>query len=345
MLDQQVKRASRPARRLPHCTVSPDYGRLPQRRERLDADYRRHPGGVQVTEPEKTGFFKRTKGFAQEKYAEGKAKKEAAAAAARTFYEEAEKQYGRLVASELFALRRIELYDGGFVRVGGYRNTEGGPRPRDLDFYVVAYDAPFEKLRAIKADTTVEDKSAGGRALASAATFGVSKLAANENRHAFLTISTDREVYTLQDKGGRAHLKLEGAGQGILDALASKNAAAPAPPAQSVADQLRDLAGLHRDGVLSDDEFAAPKRSFSARPRTRSTPLASGERGLSHLLSAMPHAASPAQSRPGGPRPPRWPRVRPRCPLRPRPASPRPGALSPRPRRPPSCAGRRRGVD
>lgn len=219
-----------------------------------------------MTEPEKTGFLKRTKNFAQEKYAEGKAKKEAAVEAERTFYEEAEAKYGRLVASEQFAERRIELYDGGFVRVGGAFGILNGPPGAELGKnYIVSYDKPFEKLRAIKASTQIQDKSAGARAVASAASFGLSKLASNENRHLFLTISTDRETYSLQEKGGMlrdadgAAMKLELAGQGIIDALASTTTTAPAPPAQSVADQLRDLAGLHRDGVLSDDEFAAAK--------------------------------------------------------------------------------------
>ncbi|MEO6205749.1 MAG: SHOCT domain-containing protein [Mycobacteriales bacterium] len=220
-----------------------------------------------MTEPEKTGFLKRSKNFAQEKYAESKAKKEAAVEAERTFYEEAAAKYGRLVASELFASRRIELYDGGYVRVGGVSNVTGGPQ-NDLmsknSFYVVAYDAPFEKLRAIKASAQVQDKSAGGRAVASVASFGLSKLASNENRYLFLTISTDRETYSLQEKGGmllgQASMKLELAGQGILDALGSRAASAPATPAPgSVADQLRDLAALHRDGVLTDEEFAAAK--------------------------------------------------------------------------------------
>lgn len=132
--------------------------------------------------------------------------------------------------------------------------------------YVVAYDAPFEKLRAIKASTQVQDKSAGGRAVASAASFGLSTLASNENRHLFLTITTDRETYALKEKGGmlrlpdQAAMKLELAGQGILDALGSRAPSAPATPAPgSVADQLRDLAALHRDGVLTDEEFAAAK--------------------------------------------------------------------------------------
>ncbi|HVX69983.1 MAG TPA: SHOCT domain-containing protein [Mycobacteriales bacterium] len=225
-----------------------------------------------MTEPDKTGFLQRTKNFAQDKYAEGKAKKEAAVEAERAFHEYAERKYGRLVANESFGQRRIELYEGGYVRVIGMFTNLKVVTAEDLmskDF-VVPRETPFEKLRAIKASTQVQDKSAGGRALASAATMGLSKLASNENRFLFLTISTDRETYSLREKGGRSRdadqvpMRLELAGQGILDALASKNAATPAPLASgptppSVADQLRDLAGLHQDGVLSDDEFAAAK--------------------------------------------------------------------------------------
>lgn len=236
--------------------------------------------GLAVSESEKAGFFKKTKHFVQEKQAEGKAKREAAAEAERTWHEAAERKYGRLVANETFGRRRIELYEGGYVRVLGLLNVTGGLKLKDEQIAAVeqlgagdllqrafdAFDAPFEKLRAIKASTQIQDKSAGGRAVASAASFGLSKLASNENRILFLTISTDRETYSLHETGGMSRLqdqiamKLELAGQGILDALGSRAPSAPSTPAPgSVADQLRDLAALHRDGVLTEEEFAAAK--------------------------------------------------------------------------------------
>lgn len=226
-----------------------------------------------MTEPEKTGLFKRTKNLMQEKQAEGKAKRESAAEAELRVREEVTAKYGRLVASESFAGRRIELYEGGYVRFGGAAtHALIGALDGALDDLSKRDDAVaprenrFEKLRAIKASTQVQDKSAGGRAVASAASFGLSKLASNENRFLFLTISTDRETYSLQEKGGMSRLqdqipmKLERAGRGILDALGSVAPSPPtAQPTGSVADQLRDLAALHRDDVLTDEEFAAAK--------------------------------------------------------------------------------------
>jgi hypothetical protein len=42
-------------------------------------------------------------------------------------------------------------------------------------------------------------------------------------------------------------------------------APAPAPPAQSVAEQLKELAELKQQGILTEDEFAAQKAKLLAQ--------------------------------------------------------------------------------
>lgn len=224
---------------------------------------------------EKPGLFKRARQAVQDAYAEDREKRRAAAETERAFYEKAAEKYGRLVESAIFDHRRIEIFDGGFVRVGGTYNIKGGPlRELGSSDYVVAYDAPFERLRAIKANSQIQDKSAGGRAMASAASLGLSQMASNEKRLLFLTISTDRETYSLKEKAGMLRLadqipmRLELAGQGILDSLAATPTATPSSAETApapVTEQLKDLAALHRDGVLSDHEFADAKARLLGR--------------------------------------------------------------------------------
>jgi len=125
--------------------------------------------------------------------------------------------------------------------------------------------------------------SAPGMAVA-----GVAHLASNAARKSFLTIATDKQIHTLtnqssnsvglktSNKGhnevGRA---LEVAGNAVLGVVEVDpqhgvaepvNAADPksSPASQSAAaptlsDRLRELAGLHKEGILSADEFAAAK--------------------------------------------------------------------------------------
>lgn len=186
-----------------------------------------------------------------------------AAAAVRNAAEEAEAQYqnglanaGPLVLKKTFGATTVEVYENGYVRVSAMM-TKG---------------TPFEKLRSIKYTQQVQDKSAGGRAIAGAATMGLNYLASKEKRTLFLTIATDRKTHTLSTEGDmlrlddKAGLGIEAAAQGVLAAATASpqvnvhDAPAPAAPqGDSLADQIKKLGDLHRDGVLSEEEFAAAK--------------------------------------------------------------------------------------
>ena len=133
----------------------------------------------------------------------------------------------------------------------------------------------------------------GGRALAKATPTGLavsaatSYLASSASAKSFLTIATDRQIHTLtnqspktlgiktsnkaQNDVGRA---LEAAGNAVLgfDAVVGQTVesdpqAAAAQPAvtshpatePTLSDRLHELASLHREGILSDEEFAAAK--------------------------------------------------------------------------------------
>jgi hypothetical protein len=157
--------------------------------------------------------------------------------------------YGNMVADEVFGLRRVRIYDKGFVRVGVLLLSSG----------------PFERLLGIESNIEVSKKSGTGRAVAAVMTMGVNLYSPNRRGDAYLTITTDCDVYALHtepptDSDLKAAMKLEGAGKAVLHRLADVEDAqvlVDEPTAlASVGQQLRELAELHADGLVSDTEFS-----------------------------------------------------------------------------------------
>ncbi len=165
----------------------------------------------------------------------------------------AEEDFGGMLSGAMSGVvgGKVWLYARGYVRVG----TSG---------------SPVEKLMSIKYTEQIgQDKSAGGRAVARFATLGLSDMASNERRDSFLTIATDGNVYTLVAKGSQARMaavtgrNLEATGQALIEARRSEQTQ-PTVVQQAAlevgaVDKLKQIAELHRDGILSDDEFAAAK--------------------------------------------------------------------------------------
>lgn len=128
----------------------------------------------------------------------------------------------------------------------------------------------------LKGGKTLIKGSAPGLAVAA-----VAHLAGAEGRRAFLTITTDKQIHTLVGTGGGGQrdvgLALEAAGNSLL-AVGGVPPSSPGeqrvdvhhqeagPPvvssAPSLASRLRELSELHKDGVLSDEEFAAAKATL-----------------------------------------------------------------------------------
>ena len=159
-----------------------------------------------------------------------------------------QEKVGRRTNTETFASRKIEVFANGYVRIAG------------------AFSAGrHEKLLAITADRAVQEKSAGGRALASAATMGVSKLYSTETFKTFLTIVTDSQTYSLQSEGAGSYksaLTLATTGTAFIQASRETQTASQAEtpaPETSLTGQLGGLAALHKNVVLNDEEFAAAK--------------------------------------------------------------------------------------
>lgn len=128
----------------------------------------------------------------------------------------------------------------------------------------------------IKGGSGLFKASAPGLAVA-----GMAHVVSANARVAHLTITTDQRVHSLTNKTGkrligatnRGHndvgLALEEVGLALLGldtSTSSNQGAAPQPGAVShakadptLAERMRELAELHRDGILSDDEFATVK--------------------------------------------------------------------------------------
>ena len=205
---------------------------------------------------------------------------------------------GPLVTSGVFGTSTIEIYEGGYVRIAEGREDHTQPasvtkttpyeRLRSIKFTQSDEDKAAGTSSAIEGavGTAVTSLLKGGKALMKGtvpglAAAGVAHIAMTGSRRAILTIATDKAIHTLSsqssnsigiktsNKGhnevGRA---LEAAGNTLLGATnASPQSRAPEPQAAAtnqaasptLAERLRELAGLHADGILSDEEFAASK--------------------------------------------------------------------------------------
>lgn len=273
------------------------------------------PDAVVPTADRKEGAFARLKKASADRSA---AKREAKEAEERKWAEDVAAA-GALVTSGTFGLSTVEIYEGGYVRIASGEQPER-PSVANMRSQMAANmtgggihaKTPYEKLRSITFTPSEADQgSQGGSGLESAigpavagllkgtkhlmkasapglAAAGIAHVASQGARTSYLTIATDRQIYTLSNqvpnsvglktaqKGhvdvGRA---LEAAGNAVLGIEASSTAGAGTPAVQSaaqpevgitaqtsspsLADRLRELATLHQEGILSDEEFASAK--------------------------------------------------------------------------------------
>ena len=277
-----------------------------------------HDHGADAAVPtadKKEGAFARLKKASADRSAD---KREAKEAQERKWAEDVAAA-GALVTSGTFGLSTVEIYEGGYVRVASGEQPE---RPSvanvrsqmatNLSGGGINAKTPYEKLRSITFTSSDSDQaSQGGSGLESAigpavagllkgtkhlmktsapglAAAGFAHVASQGSRTSYLTIATDRQIYTLSNQipnsvglktAKKGHvdvgLALEAAGNAVLgidsSSTADAGAAALSPAVQpesaaaaqtsppSLADRLRELAALHQEGILSDEEFASAK--------------------------------------------------------------------------------------
>ena len=262
----------------------------------------------------KDGAFARLKKAAADRSAEKRDAKEAQ----KRKWAEDQAAAGALVTSGTFGLSVVEIYEGGYVRVASGEQPDrpniGNARTQmtqNLTGVGIGAKTPYEKLRSITFTPAASAVGSGGSsALEGAvgpavanllkgtkhlvktsapglAAAGIAHVASQGSRTSYLTITTDRRIYTLSNQipnsvglktAKQSHvdvgIALAAAGDGVLgtDAPPAPEAdpaatvqrvvaaeAATQSAAPSLADRLRELAILHQEGVLSDEEFAGAK--------------------------------------------------------------------------------------
>lgn len=194
---------------------------------------------------------------------------------------------GALVTSGVFGMSAIEIYEGGYVRVEESRVQATQPAK-------ITKGTQYEKLRCIKFtgvpegtstnsfDTSALMKGAstliqGGKGVLKAsapglAVAGLSQVAKAKLGKTFLTITTDKAIHLLTNEAhngwmraaNKGHnevgLALEQAGLLVLGSAADVvEEPVEQPEGGTVSQRLRELAELHRDGIISDEEFSAVK--------------------------------------------------------------------------------------
>jgi hypothetical protein len=275
---------------------------------------RKHDGApAEPATDAKEGAFARFKRAAADRSAEKRDSKEAQ----KRKWAEDQAAAGALVTSGTFGLSVVEIYEGGYVRVASGEQPDrpniGNARAQmaqNLTGVGIGAKTPYEKLRSITFTPAASAVGGGSSALEGAvgpavanllkgtkhlvktsapglAAAGIAHVASQGSRTSYLTITTDRQIYTLSNQipnsvglktAKQAHvdvgLALAAAGNGVLGtdtrlapeadtpaaaepAVASESA--PQSAAPSLADRLRELAILHEEGVLSDEEFAGAK--------------------------------------------------------------------------------------
>lgn len=225
---------------------------------------------------------------------------------------------GPLVTSGTFGTATIEIYEGGYVRVDSGARSElptlDGLRSSLASNHLgskVATSTPYERLRSITFTASESERTSQGTSgletmigpavagllkgtkhlmktsAPGLVAAGVAHVVSQGPRTCFLTITTDRQIYTLSnqipnsvgvkiaqkghDDVGRA---LAAAGNSMLGitepsdtpvahpVIESGVPSAPQAAAPSLSDRLRELAALHQEGVLSAEEFASAKATL-----------------------------------------------------------------------------------
>lgn len=264
------------------------------------ASIRPHASGAPASPPQPSSAAKSSGVFSRLKQgvADMQATRRETLAEAERSHAEAEAAAGRVVTTGVFGTSTIEIYEGAYVRiaVGDKTHTEAAKitkktpfeKLRSIKFAAAAADAPQERGSALDGvvGSAVSTLFKGGAGLMKSsvpglAVAGVAHLASAESRRAYLTIATDRTIHNLTNESHsgvmvrsvKAHnevgAELARAGASVLGEvqveISSHEAAQPIQAtAPSLADRLRELAALHQEGVLSDEEFAGAKASLLA---------------------------------------------------------------------------------
>jgi hypothetical protein len=176
-----------------------------------------------------------------------RAASEAAMAQRQKEKEELAEKIGKKVADEIFALKRVRIYENGYIEIGlGLASTP-------------------EKLVSIQSSADITKKSGLGRAAAGVMTVGLNSLASNRRGDLMLVIDTDVNTRVLNTENPttedmKAMKKLEAVGNSVLARLSSTSVSpASVNSTTDLSVELARLNDLHKSGVLTAEEFSAAK--------------------------------------------------------------------------------------
>ena len=162
---------------------------------------------------------------------------------------------GRQLACENFGGKTIQIFENGFIQVGG---LFGG--------------GASELLISIEASSDVAKKSGLGRGAAAVVTGGVNLMGSNKRGDVYLTISTESNIYALRETPPTAgnmtrSKKLEATGTALIHRLSASQAlgvdvqtAMPRPTPDGIQSRLVSLQSLLDSGLISEHEYGQ-KRS------------------------------------------------------------------------------------
>jgi hypothetical protein len=243
--------------------------------------------------------FNKLRKLASETPSERRAAKEASARE----NEQAAKEAGSLLTSGIFGTSTIEIFEGGFVRLAIGAKSDQAParighktpfeKLRSIKYAAPSKDsvsdepAPIDGLISSTLSTLIKGGTnivkATGPGLAAA---GVAHFANAESRRAYLVISTDRGTYSLTNESHNGFMTKTNEGHKEVGAVLEQagftalGIASDPPVSETRVDEsahgtetisesdisirLRELAKLHRDGILSDNEFANAKAKLIA---------------------------------------------------------------------------------
>ena len=162
---------------------------------------------------------------------------------------------GKVLVSEFFDTKKIEIYANGYVKVSSLLG--------------IINKGTIEKLIAVDGSSEVSKKSGLGRAAGAIFTGGLNLAVSNLRGNAFLNIITENQTHSIMVEAPtpsdlKALSVLVATGKSLAQRAASNNSASipTAPAAKDLATQLLELDGLHKAGVLSDEEYAKAKNKL-----------------------------------------------------------------------------------
>lgn len=169
-------------------------------------------------------------------------------------------RYGGKVLDETFGLKRVRLYEKGFVRLT--MNPLGG--------------GAFEKILKVAGEANVQSKTGVGRFAAGVLTLGNNLLVTGNKRGSvYLTIVTDRDTHQLKADASspfpesdiKAMHKIVNTAESLISGQKPSVAlnASPSPTPEHLStsidlgSELEKLSALFSKGLISPEEFAQAK--------------------------------------------------------------------------------------